>query len=338
MCSGTGSATRDLVARVPDGVGEQQRVRVGEADVLAREADAAARDVERVLAALEHAREPVDRGVGVGVAHRLVQRRDDVVVLLAVLVVHQRLAADALGEDLVGDRPDAVHRPRVRDGRLERAERLAGVAVGVDREPAQDGLRHDERLPAVAALVRERAAQQLHDLLLAEAVEDEDLAAGEQRGVDLEGGVLRRGADEDDAALLDERQEGVLLRLVEAVDLVDEEDGPHAEGARLLGAGHDLLDLLDAARDGAEGDELRLREVCDHVGEGGLADAGRPPEDHRGDLVALDHRAQELPGPDEVLLPDELLERARPHAARERLRRGASGLRGGLRPRALRVQ
>ena len=47
----------------------------------------AARHVARVDAAVEHARQPVQRGVGVGAAHRLVQRRDGVVELLAALVV-----------------------------------------------------------------------------------------------------------------------------------------------------------------------------------------------------------------------------------------------------------
>ena len=38
-------------------------------------------------------------------------------------------------------------------------------------------------------------------------------------------GILRRGADEDDRAVLDPGQQRILLGLVEAVHLVDEEDG-----------------------------------------------------------------------------------------------------------------
>ena len=56
------------------GHGQDQRLRVGEAHVLGGEAHQPARDVERVLAGLEHAREPVEPGVGVRVADRLVQR------------------------------------------------------------------------------------------------------------------------------------------------------------------------------------------------------------------------------------------------------------------------
>ena len=49
----------------------EQRARVGVADVLGREHDHAARDEARVLARLEHRREVVDGGVGVAAAHRL---------------------------------------------------------------------------------------------------------------------------------------------------------------------------------------------------------------------------------------------------------------------------
>ena len=75
---------------------DHQRLRVGEPHVLAGEAHQPPRHVERVLAGLQHAREPVEARVRVRVAHRLVQRRDDVEVLLAGLVVEQRLARERL--------------------------------------------------------------------------------------------------------------------------------------------------------------------------------------------------------------------------------------------------
>ena len=72
-----------------------------------------------------------------------------------------------------------------------------------------------------------------------------------KRAVELERRVLGGRADEDDVARLDVRKEDVLLRAVEAVDLVEEEDRPlavaRAERARLL---EDLAHLLHAGRDG----------------------------------------------------------------------------------------
>ena len=67
--------------------GYVEGVGVGEANILRRKARYAAGNVEWVLTGFEHAREPVYGGIGVGVAHRLVQRTDDVVVLLTRLVV-----------------------------------------------------------------------------------------------------------------------------------------------------------------------------------------------------------------------------------------------------------
>ena len=116
-----------------------ERARIGVADVLGREPDEPARDVERILAGLEHARQPVDGRVGVAVAHRFVQRRNDVVVLLAGLVVEQRAPLDQAGER---GRVEAARRRRrrrasARDGLLEQIQRDARVAVGVHRQRRQ---------------------------------------------------------------------------------------------------------------------------------------------------------------------------------------------------------
>ena len=86
-----------------DGVAGRQRdverVGIGEADVLRRHADDATRDVESVFPGLEHASQPVERSVRIAVAHALVQRGDEVVVLFAGLVVHE----DALLQGVCGD-------------------------------------------------------------------------------------------------------------------------------------------------------------------------------------------------------------------------------------------
>ena len=149
--------------------------------------------------------------------------------------------------------------------------------------------------PALAIL--ERAPEDALDGLLREPVQDEHLRPRQQRGVHLERRVLGGGADEDDVAGFDARQERVLLRLVEAVDLVDEDDGPPAGAApAILRRRHHLLDLLDAGEHGAERHEPRLRELGDDARQRGLAGAGRPPEDDRLEHVALDGSAQRRAG------------------------------------------
>jgi len=61
------------------------------------------------------------------------------------------------------------------------------------------------------------------DGALIQRLEGEDLAAGKEGGVQRERGVLRRRTDEQDAPLLEEREEDVLLGPVEPVYLIEEE-------------------------------------------------------------------------------------------------------------------
>ena len=76
-----------------------------------------------------------------------------------------------------------------------------------------------------AALVGERGAQQVGDVVVGQRLEGDEHRAREQGGDDAERRVLGRGRHEDDGAVLDAGQQGVLLGLGEAVDLVEEEHG-----------------------------------------------------------------------------------------------------------------
>src|SRR5690606_9662866 len=107
----------------------------------------------------------------------------------------------------------------------------------------------------------------------------------------------------------------VLLRLVEAVDLIAEQD--RATSRRLLPRArflHDLADARDAFRDRAEVDERGVRPLGDDPRERRLAGPRRPPEDDAADRVLLDQFAQRLAWPEQVLLADVRVECARPHA------------------------
>jgi hypothetical protein len=79
-----------------------------------------------------------------------------------------------------------------------------------------------------------------------ESPQDQHLAARQERGVDFEARVLGRRTNQRDGAILDIRQESVLLGAIEAVDLVHEQQGLLARaggGARL---GEDLLEVRDS--------------------------------------------------------------------------------------------
>ena len=107
--------------------------------------------------------------------------------------------------------------------------------------------------------------------------------ARQQRRDHRERRVLGRRRDEHDPAVLDARQQRVLLRLREAVDLVEEEDRRLAVevalGQRLL---HDLAHVAHAGGDRRELDEPPARRAGDRLRERRLARAGRSPQDDRG--------------------------------------------------------
>ncbi len=61
-------------------------------------------------------------------------------------------------------------------------------------------------------------------------------------------GFYGRGADQGDGAILDIRQEAVLLGTVEAVDFVHEEQGFLPSAGRVLRGGKGRLQIRDAQR------------------------------------------------------------------------------------------
>ncbi len=309
VLDGVGRADRDL-----------QRLGVGVADVLGGEDHHAPDDEARVLAGLEHHREVVQRGVRVRPAGGLDPGRDRVVVAVALLVVRQRAALERVLGALERDRL-AVGRGLARE--LERRERGAGVTAGAAGEEREDVVA-DRMVAALAAV--ERPAQQHLDVGRRERAQLVDLRAGEQRGVDLEVRVLGRRPDERDEPLLDRGQERVLLGLVEAVDLVEEEDRRLAGAlAAVVGALEHLADLGAPGLDGAELLERGARGRGDDPGDRRLPRAGRPVEDHRVRPPLLDRGAQRGAGAEHVLLADDLVERSRAHARGERPVLGRDG-------------
>ncbi len=149
----------DEMNRLLRGHGQGQRMRVGEAHVLGGEAHEAAGDVERVLAALDHAGQPVQGGVGVGIANRLVQGADQIEMLFAALVVEKSLARQRLpGESQV----DPARAPGERRGDFQGAQRASGVAVGdFGQEQESVVVDFDSEIPQPALPVMERAAHQV---------------------------------------------------------------------------------------------------------------------------------------------------------------------------------
>ena len=75
-------------------VGMVQRRWIGESDVFRRESDEAAGDVPGIFPGLDHPREPVERCVWVASAEALVQRGDQIEVVLAAVMDGERPLTD----------------------------------------------------------------------------------------------------------------------------------------------------------------------------------------------------------------------------------------------------
>ena len=103
------------------------------------------------------------------------------------------------------------------------------------------------------------------------------------------------------------------------MNFIHEEDGALAElAAAILGGGDGGADVGHAGQHRVDGDEVRPCGVGDDARQRGLAGAGRPVEDHRAELVGLDRAAQQPARPHDVLLADELVQRARAHPGGKR--------------------
>ena len=128
-----------------------------------------------------------------------------------------------------------------RDRDLEAGEHVAAVAVGVAGQ-VLEGVRLGG-----GALGLEAALEEGPGGVLVERVEAEERRPAEQRRVHLEERVLGGGPDEGDQPALDAREQRVLLRLVEAVHLVEEEDRALAALAEpVAGALEGVADVLHA--------------------------------------------------------------------------------------------
>ena len=189
-----------------------QRLRVGQADVLGGDADQPPGHVQRVGAAFQQPGQPVERGVRLGAAHRFVQRRDQVVKVLAALVHLRQVAAKRLADRFRRDRLGQA------GGDFQGAEGSPGVAVGQAGEQLQ-GFRLETHA-AQATRVAQGTLQQAAHVGNVQRFEHQGPGARPQRRVDLETGILGGGPDQGQQPGFDVRQQGVLLGFVEAVDLV----------------------------------------------------------------------------------------------------------------------
>src|SRR6516162_788528 len=155
------------------------------------------------------------------------------------------------------------------------------------------------------------AVQQGLKVIIAEPAQDENLGTRQQCPDQLEGRVLGRRTDKDYSAVLDDRQEGILLGTVESVDFVDKEQGAVADLATLSRRIEYLAQVSDPRKDGRQRLEDEIGSLRQEPRDCRLAAPRRPPEDHRAELPARHHAADRTIGTDQMILAGDVGEPTR---------------------------
>ncbi len=284
-------------------VGDQNGQGVGLTDVLDRHAHDAARQIERVFAPVQHPRQPVERRVRIRSAHRLMQGRDEVVVLFPRLVVGGGAFLKHARQRLHVQRFDVLQVEQ----HLGHGQQIAAVAIrqrqhGLTRLGRQRQELAHQRLGPIEQQVQRSVVQPLQHI---------DLRPRQQGAVQLEARVFGRGADQGDDPLLHEGQEAVLLGAVEAVDLVHEQQGLLARRPAHPRGLERLLQVCDAREDGADRLVFIARRLGQQAGDRRLARARRPPQDHGAQTSGLDHAADGAALAQQMVLAHHLIQRLR---------------------------
>ena len=300
-----------IVVGVLGRVGDHKRLRIGKADILDRHAHQPPAEIERILAGVEHPRQIIERSVGIGSPHRLVQGRYQIVVAVLALVVDRRPALDNALQPV---RIEHLAFARRAPDFLGKGQRGAAVAIG----------HADERDPRLL-VERQRSAlgflgagEQSGDAVGLEPMEHQDAGARQERGVELEGRVLGRRTDEHDRTVLHHRQEGILLGAIEAVDLVDEEQRLPAVAASHARRLEHLLQVRDTGKDRRYLLEGEIGLAGQKPRDRSLAGARRSPEDHRAERARPDHARQDAVRAGDVVLADHLRQNAGPKPVGQR--------------------
>ena len=155
------------------------------------------------------------------------------------------------------------------------------------------------------------AGQQHFQRVMPEPFKDQHLCAGEQGGVESKAGVLGGRAHQRDCAAFDEGQEAVLLRTVEAVDFVHEQQRLLAGLRHPVSLGKGLFQVGHARKHRADRGEAHSHLVCEQSRNARLAGARWPPQDHARQFSCVHHPPDRAVGSGQMFLPDHLCQRAR---------------------------
>ena len=206
---------------------------------------------------------------------------------------------------------------------LDQVQKRAPVAIG----HVQQRLAGIPRQRQGAAQVLFRPLRHALQIGRRQPVQHDHLCPAEQGGVEFERRILSSGPHQQDGAVFHMRQEPILLRLVETVDLIHEQQRALPVRAPDFRLFKDLAQFRHAGENRTDLHEMQVRFRCQQPRDGGLAHARRPPEDQRRQAACGQHRAQGAVRGQHLFLPDHLGQRLWPQPVGQRARcvRGGGG-------------
>ena len=215
----TGLRQTDGVGNVNSGLDDGDDLRPGQADILARADHQTAAGAGQVTR-FQQTAQIVQRRVWVGAAHRLLVGRDDVIVVVAELIIpHGRAHGDLL-HHVQCDRAAAVFYGCSGDGKFQIAQRLAHIAARTLGQVFQRVVGNEHGRLVLGPEARSGAAQPGADVVGGQGFELKYRAAGQKRVIYIKVGILGGGGNQGDGTLLHTFQKALLLALVKILYLV----------------------------------------------------------------------------------------------------------------------
>ena len=172
------------------------------------------------------------------------------------------------------------------------------------------------------------ALRQLHQFIIGQRMQHIHLRPREQGRIDFKRRVFGRGADKHHQPRFDKGQQSVLLAFVEAVNLVNEQNG----AAPLCGMGlrlfHGGANVFHTAEHSRQRNERIVKRVRHQARQRGFTHAGRPPQNHGVRLARGKSRVQGLARCQQMRLANHLVKTVRPQQFGQwcagRMRRGSA--------------
>ena len=282
------------------------RLRIGHAHILAGGAEEPAAGSHQIPG-LQEASQVVERRVRVAAPQGLHQGGGQVIHCVAAPVIAHGAALGHLLHIGKGQSQRPVPGLCRLTEELHRVDGLAHIAAAGGGNGAGHPLLPAERQGGAGLLDGKRPLHRDLHLLRLHGLELKDRGPGEEGAVDIEIGVLRGGGDEGQLTVLHEFQQGLLLLLVEVLDLIQvEEDAAGSQERPHIR--DDVLDVLKGGGGGIEPVEGLMGALGDEVRHRSLSGARRAVEDHIYRGAALNEPAQHRALPQKVLLSHHLVQ------------------------------